>query len=377
MKHNLFLTAALVLAVVMTASSQSYELRLNRTLSPTTLTIDVMIGNASPSFVPGTMTLLFNYNTAALGSPTRVSASDGPWRAANDADYSALLLSSGTGYVGLTVEFGGGDDDNGPSLSTSFIRVGRIQFPILNKNLLPTLTWMGKGITTQVFKLTTPGTANGGQTNITATGTFTNPVDQPLPITLASFAVSPAASTGKVKIEWATISEINNYGFEVEKSADSSGSFETVPNSFVAGHGTTLNSYTYSFVDASVSPGRWFYRLKQIDLGGGAQYSSSITVNMASASRESAPVAFALLQIYPNPFNPQSEIKFSVEQTGRATVQVYSITGQLVTTLFDGIAESGQYYLVTFGGVKLASGAYIYRLQSGGKSSVKRMMLLR
>jgi hypothetical protein len=376
MKRTLFVTLVLVLAVVMTASSQTFEVRLARTINANTLTIDVMLGNASPAFVPGTMTLLFNYNTSALSTPVRVSANDGPWRAANDADYNALLLSTGAGYAGLTVEFAGGDNNNGPTVTAAFTRVGSISFTILNKSLLPSLTWMGKGVTTQVFKVTTPGTAPD-QTDITVNGTFTNPVDQPLPITLASFLVSPGSSSGNVKIEWATLSETNNYGFEVERSADSSGSFETVPNSFVAGHGTTLDAHSYAFVDVSAGPGRWFYRLKQTDLDGGARYSEAKSLDIVAGLRESAPIAFALLQNYPNPFNPQSNIKFSVEQTGRATLQVYSITGQLVATLFDGLAESGQYYAVTFGGGKFASGAYIYRLQSGGKSSVKRMLLIR
>ena len=376
MKRIFFLTFVLALAVVMTTSSQTYELRLTRTISANTLTIDVMIGNASPAFVPGTMTLLFNYNTSALSTPARVSANDGPWRAANDPDYNGLLLSTGTGYAGLTVEFAGDADNNGPTVTSAFKRVGSISFTILNKSLLPSLTWMGKGVTTQVFKVTTPGTAHD-QTDITATGTFTNPADQPLPITLASFAVSPGPSSGHVKIEWATLSEVNNYGFEVERSADSSGSFETVPNGFVAGHGTTLEAHSYTFIDASAGPGRWFYRLKQLDLDGAERYSGTMCMDVVAGSRESAPIAFALLQNYPNPFNPESNIKFSVEQTGRATLQVYSITGQRVATLFDGLAESGQYYQVTFGGGKMASGAYIYRLQSGGKSSVKRMLLIR
>lgn len=376
MKRILSITSVLALAVVLTASSQTYEVRLARTISANTLTVDVMIGNASPAFVPGTMTLLFNYNTSALSTPARVAANDGPWRAANDADYNGLLLSTGAGYAGLTVEFAGGDDNNGTTVTSAFTRVGSISFTILNHNLFPSLTWTGKDITTQVFKVTTPGTAPD-QTNITATGTFTNPADQPLPITLASFAVSPGTSSGNVKIEWSTLSEVNNYGFEVERSADSSGSFESVPNSFVAGHGTTLDVHSYTFIDASAAPGRWFYRLKQLDLDGAVRYSGTICMDVLASSGEAAPVAFALLQNYPNPFNPESTIKFSVEQTGRATLQVYSITGQRVATLFDGLAESGQYYHVTFGGTRLASGAYIYRLQSGGKSSVKRMLLIR
>ena len=93
--------------------------------------------------------------------------------------------------------------------------------------------------------------------------------------------------------------------------------------------------------------------------------------------KETSPIAFALMQNYPNPFNPESEIKFSVEKSGRATLQVFNVAGQLVATLFDGVAEAGQYYHIRFGSSHLASGVYFYRLQSFNKTDVKKMLLMR
>jgi hypothetical protein len=91
----------------------------------------------------------------------------------------------------------------------------------------------------------------------------------------------------------------------------------------------------------------------------------------------SVPSNFRLEQNYPNPFNPTTEIKFSVAEKGRATLEVFNILGQKVVTLCDDVAEAGQYYKVKFNAVNLASGMYLYKLQSGAKSEVKKLMLIR
>ncbi len=90
-----------------------------------------------------------------------------------------------------------------------------------------------------------------------------------------------------------------------------------------------------------------------------------------------APVLFTLAQNYPNPFNPSTEIKFSVETTNRATLDVYNMLGQKVASLFDGIAESGQYYKVRFDGGNFSTGVYFYELKSGAKNDLKKLVLLK
>ncbi len=89
------------------------------------------------------------------------------------------------------------------------------------------------------------------------------------------------------------------------------------------------------------------------------------------------PDAFSLLQNYPNPFNPSTEIQFSVAEKGQATLEVFNILGQKVATLFDDVAEAGQYYKVQFNAASVASGVYLYRLQSAGQAEVRRLLLLR
>ena len=206
--------------------------------------------------------------------------------------------------------------------------------------------------------------------------TSTLSLDQPLPIQLTSFtALSNGANN--VKLDWATVSEVNNFGFFVERRRDAESAFTELPNVFIPGHGTTLSPQHYSYVDNSVTLGVWWYRLRQMDLDGSKHYTEAVQTTVVTSVQENAPKEFALQQNYPNPFNPTTEIQFSVAGTGKTLLEVYSVIGQKVATLFDGIAEAGQYYQVRVDGARLSSGVYIYRLQSGAKVELRKMTLLK
>jgi hypothetical protein len=201
-----------------------------------------------------------------------------------------------------------------------------------------------------------------------------------LPIQLASFTGRWLQSHG-IRLDWRTISEVNNYGFFVQRRIGGSvDEWIEVSGSFIAGHGTTNEPHDYTFTDNTAASGSWMYRLKQVDLDGSEYFTEPITVSAPTAvgeQPEQAPKEFSLKQNYPNPFNPSTTIKFSVETTDRATLNVYNILGQHVATLFDDVAEAGQYCKVTFDARNLASGMYLYRLQSGQKSDSKRLVVIK
>ncbi|MEO8167002.1 MAG: sialidase family protein, partial [bacterium] len=102
------------------------------------------------------------------------------------------------------------------------------------------------------------------------TGTVYNGVkrrllSQILPVQLASFTGRYLASN-RVHLDWVTVSEINNYGFSVERRSPDQTSFDEI--GFAAGHGTTNEPHHYQFIDSTVNSVPIFYRLKQIDLDG-------------------------------------------------------------------------------------------------------------
>ena len=85
---------------------------------------------------------------------------------------------------------------------------------------------------------------------------------------------------------------------------------------------------------------------------------------------------FALHPNYPNPFNPSTEISFDMPYGAPATLKVYDILGREVATLADGILEAGT-HRVTFDGTGLASGVYIYRLESNNFVQSRKMVLMK
>ncbi|MEW6509859.1 MAG: T9SS type A sorting domain-containing protein [Bacteroidota bacterium] len=201
-----------------------------------------------------------------------------------------------------------------------------------------------------------------------------------LPIQLGSFQGAVVGTSADVRLTWTTVSEINNYGFYVQRSASAGGPFVTLPSSFVPGNGTTLSPQQYSWTDRSVAAGTHYYRLQQVDLDGSTSFSEAVKVIVATATgveEQARPERFALAQNYPNPFNPATTIRFSVATTGHATLVVYNILGNELATLFAGTAQAGREYTVTFNGDGLANGAYFCRLTSGEKTELRKMILLK
>ena len=110
--------------------------------------------------------------------------------------------------------------------------------------------------------------------------------------------------------------------------------------------------------------------------GGMWKYNGNALVTSVSISEQTAK-QLRLEQNYPNPFNPTTEIRFSVGESGRATLEVFNILGQKVATLFDDVAEAGQYYKIKFSAGNFASGVYLYKLQSGARGEVKKLVVLK
>jgi hypothetical protein len=89
-----------------------------------------------------------------------------------------------------------------------------------------------------------------------------------------------------------------------------------------------------------------------------------------------APSEYKLNQNYPNPFNPTTKIEYSVPKSGYISLKVYDLLGQEVATIFSGNQKAGN-YVATFDGSDLASGVYLYKLQSDKVSITKKFVLMK
>jgi len=188
----------------------------------------------------------------------------------------------------------------------------------------------------------------------------------PVPVELTSFtaSVNPA---GHAVLNWTTASEINNKGFEVERRSENS-QFVTI--GFVEGYGTTTEEQNYVYVDRSVNPGTYYYRLKQVDFNGKYEYSDEIELDVTP------PLEFNLSQNYPNPFNPSTTIKYSLAEPGFVKLAVYNTLGEEVSVLVNGYKESG-FFEVNFDASNLPSGTYVYKLEAPGFTTAKKMLLMK
>ena len=93
------------------------------------------------------------------------------------------------------------------------------------------------------------------------------------------------------------------------------------------------------------------------------------------------PNGYALLNNYPNPFNPETSINFIVPKMSRVMLAIYDILGRKIRTLLSETKAAGSYNVTWNGknnqGQPLASGLYFYKLQAGEFSATKKMMLLK
>jgi len=247
-------------------------------------------------------------------------------------------------------------------------------------------TGTGATVTNSVIKLTDDAGFNS-TINITtgnnvtlftaATGTIIKgiafaPSSTPTPVEMTSFTA--IAQKMSAQLIWNTATEVNNYGFEIERRAISNRQ-SAIDNwrkiGFVAGAGTNNSPHNYSFSDNTVAAGSFAYRLKQIDNNGSFKYSQETQVTIE------APKIFSLNQNYPNPFNPSTTIEFTIPADGKATLKVFDLLGRQVATLFDGITNGGETQRVVFDASRFTSGVYFARLEFGSMQSLKRMIFMK
>lgn len=201
------------------------------------------------------------------------------------------------------------------------------------------------------------------QGSYTGTGTLCN---GPLPVELSTFTAT--LDKNEIKLFWRTETEVNNYGFNLEKRINE-GEWNTI--SFIQGSGNSNSPKEYSYIDKDLLAGgsKFQYRLKQIDKDGSFTYSDVVEV-------EVVPDQYELSQNFPNPFNPTTTIQFSLPVQSQLKINLYNMLGELVKTLAEGNYEKG-YHKVIVDAANLPSGTYVYRMESREFVQVKKMILLK
>jgi hypothetical protein len=170
-----------------------------------------------------------------------------------------------------------------------------------------------------------------------------------------------------VLVSWTTASELNNRGFNVERSIDGK-TFEYVGFVKGAGNSSVTNNYTLEDVDAFTKAGvnKLYYRLKQMDNDGKFEYSQVVTVeNDNNLSTE--------IVTYPNPFSDKLSIAIKGVKAGNANIQVMDISGRLIMS-FDRAIEDGSQTITLEGLSGLSQGVYFVRVDASGITEVVKMV---
>ncbi len=210
------------------------------------------------------------------------------------------------------------------------------------------------------------GTSYGDEETFTTTAAT--------PVELTQFTAN--ASAEGVVLNWTTATEVNNYGFEVERASirsqernySATDEWETI--GFVEGHGNSNSPNEYSFVDTDKLSGTVSYRLKQLDVDGAFEYHDVVSVKLNGT------MEYKLAQNSPNPFNPSTQISFTIPEAGVVKLNVYNMLGEKVTELVNKNLEAGSHQY-NFDASNLSSGIYFYSISINGFTEVKKMNLIK
>lgn len=199
-----------------------------------------------------------------------------------------------------------------------------------------------------------------------------------LPVELVAFEANVVEN--KVNLSWETATEVNNYGFDVERRInedDESNQWQKI--GFVEGHGTSASPKNYTYMDENPPANKLEYRLKQIDIDGTYEYynlTAKVDASTVTGVDEIIPTEFALHQNYPNPFNPSTKIKFDLPERSNVSINIYNVIGQKIRTITSGIFDAG-FHEVNFNANGLTSNIYFYRIETDENIATKKMIVLK
>jgi len=210
---------------------------------------------------------------------------------------------------------------------------------------------------------------SGGWGPFSEVWNFTTAIPVPEQVVL----VSPANLTGIVpadsmKFVWRSSQPgVIRYWFEI--SLDSSFILHSVDS--------TLTDTT-KVVRQLMSNQKYWWRVRAANASGWGPFSETRTFDFATSVDQDRgiPQQYSLSQNYPNPFNPSTSIEFSLPKQGHVKLEVFSILGENVATMVDGVLEMGKYRM-RFDAAKLTSGLYMYRLTTNEGILVRKMLFLK
>ncbi|MDD2230928.1 MAG: choice-of-anchor J domain-containing protein, partial [Candidatus Cloacimonetes bacterium] len=210
---------------------------------------------------------------------------------------------------------------------------------------------------------------------------FPQSQDDTLPVTLTGFS-AVLAQNGRVKLNWITASETGVLGYLVLRNeTEDMQSATVISNMIQATNSSTEQIYEYYDTDTTHET-KYYYWLMGRDFNGEEYTFGPVNVFVYGAEDGTGiPAITKNLGNYPNPFNPDTTIRYSIAEPGMVTMTIYNSRGQVVRKYQTNHNKSGLYHWIFDGkdymGNNLSSGVYFYRFEAGKVQSIHRMMLMK
>ncbi|CAN5523645.1 hypothetical protein BH10BAC5_BH10BAC5_23320 [soil metagenome] len=347
------------------ANSQSYDLRVTQLNTAGTIggTVDFLCEITSPSaaFNIGGGNYVFTYN--ALGLTGAGSSLVNPNPTMNSGLWTPITLTNPAGTrISINTEYNGSTGSGIPITAGVWTTIATVRMIIVDPAQSGNIAW----------RIVSPSITNAfldDNATLLNFGTLTG-VNQLLPVEMASF--TSAIDRNNVRLNWQTLTETNNQMFSVERKTET-GDWGRMGD--VTGAGTANTMHNYKFDDRNLITGKYFYRLKQIDMNGNFKYHM-----LDNEVEVGIPKNYDLSQNYPNPFNPATKINYDLPFDSKVSFKIYDMTGREVSSLVNTIQLAG-YYVVQFNASNLASGMYFYNIIAEGTQQkfikTKKMVLIK
>ncbi|MCF7794546.1 MAG: lamin tail domain-containing protein [Candidatus Cloacimonetes bacterium] len=201
--------------------------------------------------------------------------------------------------------------------------------------------------------------------------------DQSLPVTLSSF--SATIQNGTPELYWTTESELENMGWNIYRSEEETGmdnnNYLLLNGDMIPGMGTTSIPTDYSFIDDHpiTTAGTYWYWLQSVSYSGELEMFGPISLLFEPGGNGNLPQITELSNNFPNPFNPTTTIKFSIEENETGKLTIYNVSGQKIVQK----TYSAGNHIFNWNAEDQASGVYFYKLHTSRYNETRKMILMK
>lgn len=194
--------------------------------------------------------------------------------------------------------------------------------------------------------------------------------DSELPVNMSAFYAS--AGDRRVNLSWATESEINNSYFKIERRI-ANGTWNEIARVNTR-NGNSSTRLTYIYADMGVANGNTYeYRISDVSIDGVVtRYAQTV-----NATPRAEVIADYSISNYPNPFNPETKISFTIREAGAVKLTITNVMGQSVATLINGVNMDKGTHNIVWNAGNLPSGIYLLRYEVNGFSTISKLVLSR